>query len=55
MCCRFFPAVVYLASSKIAIAALGNLAFALALCTYKVVIKVRIFYDFFPIKFPCKM
>ena len=39
--CRFFPAVVYLASSKFSIAVLGNLGFALALTTYKIITTVR--------------
>ena len=38
--CRFFPSVVYLATSKIAVATLGNLAFALALLVYHAVVKV---------------
>lgn len=32
---------MYLASSKVAVAAIGNLAFAVALCTHQLVIKVR--------------
>ena len=39
--CRFFPSVVYLATSKVAVAVLGNLAFALALLTYHGIVKVR--------------
>ena len=39
--CRFFSAVFYLSSNKIAIAVLGNLAFALALCLYHLVTKAR--------------
>lgn len=38
--CRFFPAVYYLTTSKIAIAVLGNLAFALALTLYNLTTKV---------------
>ena len=32
--------MLHLSQSKIAIAILGNLSFALALCTYKIMIKV---------------
>lgn len=32
--CRFFPAMHYLSTSKIAIAVTGNFAFAMALCLY---------------------
>ena len=38
--CRFFPSVYYMASSKVAIATFGNLAFALALCLYRLVTQV---------------
>ena len=38
--CRFFPSVHYLASSKVAIATFGNLAFATALCLYHLVTRV---------------
>lgn len=38
---RFFPAMVYLSSSKFSIAVLGNLGFALALSVYKVITLVR--------------
>lgn len=34
--------MLHLSQSKIAIAILGNLSFALALCTYKIMIKVRL-------------
>ena len=37
---RFFPSVVYLATSKVAVATLGNLAFALALLVYHGIVKV---------------
>jgi hypothetical protein len=37
---RFFPATVYLSTSKLAVAAVGNLSFAVALCMYNVIIKV---------------
>ena len=40
-CCRFFPALQYLSTSKIAIAVAGNFAFAMALCLYQVMVKVR--------------
>ncbi|PNH01928.1 E3 ubiquitin-protein ligase, partial [Tetrabaena socialis] len=36
----FYRSTIYLASSKIAVAAMGNLAFALALCAHQVVIKL---------------
>lgn len=36
----FYPATLYLSTSKVAVAAMGNLAFALALCTHKLVMKV---------------
>jgi hypothetical protein len=39
--CRFFPSVYYLSTSKIAIAVLGNFAFAAALCLYFLLTKVR--------------
>lgn len=39
-CCRFFPSMVYLSTSKIAIAALSNFAFAMMLCVYNWVTKV---------------
>ena len=39
--CRFFPSVYYMASSKVAIATFGNLAFAMALCLYRLVTRVR--------------
>ena len=39
--CRFFPSVYYLSTSKIAIAVLGNFAFAAALCFYFLLTKVR--------------
>ena len=38
--CRFFPSVYYLSTSKIAIAVLGNFAFAAALCLYFLLTKV---------------
>ena len=38
--CRFFPSVHYLSTSKMAIAVIGNLAFALALCMYHLITKV---------------
>jgi hypothetical protein len=38
--CRFFPAAMYLSTSKLAVAAVGNLSFAVALCMYNLVIKV---------------
>lgn len=37
---RFFPAVFYLSTSKVAIAVLGNLAFAMALTLYNLTTKV---------------
>ena len=37
---RFFPSVYYLSTSKVAIAVLGNFAFAVALCTYFLLTKV---------------
>ena len=39
--CRFFPTAVYLSTSKLAVAAVGNLSFAMALCMYNLVIKVN--------------
>lgn len=39
--CRFFPTAVYLSTSKLAVAAVGNLSFAMALCMYNLVIKVH--------------
>ena len=39
-CRRFFPSVYYLSTSKVAIAVLGNFAFAVALCTYFLLTKV---------------
>lgn len=38
---RFFPSMVYLSSSKFSLAVLGNLGFATALATYKVLLRVR--------------
>lgn len=38
--CRFFPSVYYLSTSKVAIAVLGNMAFALALTLYNLTTKV---------------
>lgn len=38
--CRFFPSVYYLSTSKIAIAVLGNFAFAATLCVYFLLTKV---------------
>lgn len=38
--CRFFPSVFYLSTSKVAIAVLGNMAFALALTLYNLTTKV---------------
>jgi hypothetical protein len=40
--CRFFPTTVYLSTSKLAVAAVGNLSFAMALCMYNLVIKVGV-------------
>lgn len=40
LACRFFPTAVYLSTSKLAVAAVGNLSFAMALCMYNLVIKV---------------
>lgn len=37
---HFFPAALYLSTSKLAVAAVGNLGFAGALCAYSLVIKV---------------
>ncbi|WIA09744.1 hypothetical protein OEZ85_009123 [Tetradesmus obliquus] len=37
---QFFPAAMYLSTSKLAVAAVGNLSFAVALCMYNLVIKV---------------
>ncbi|KAL4443990.1 hypothetical protein ABPG75_011727 [Micractinium tetrahymenae] len=37
---QFFPAMVYLSSSKISLAVLGNMGFALALATYKLLLRV---------------
>lgn len=37
----FFPATLYLSTSKLAVAVVGNLSFASALCMYNLVIKVR--------------
>eukprot|EP00775_Hariotina_reticulata_P002990 gene2990-3273_t len=37
---QFFPATVYLSTSKLAVATVGNLSFAMALCMYNLVIKV---------------
>jgi len=36
----FFPATMYLSTSKLAVAAVGNLSFATALCVYNLVLKV---------------
>ncbi len=36
----FYPATLQLSTSKLAIAALGNLAFAMALVAYRITIKV---------------
>ena len=36
----FFPATLYLSTSKLAVAVVGNLSFATALCLYNLVIKV---------------
>ena len=38
---RFFPALYYLSTSKIAIAVTGNFAFAMALCLYHLLTKAR--------------
>lgn len=38
---HFFPAALYLSTSKLAVAVVGNLGFAAALCMYNLVIKVR--------------
>lgn len=38
-CPRFFPSMVYLSSSKFSLAVLGNLGFAMALATYKIVLR----------------
>ncbi|KAI7844771.1 hypothetical protein COHA_001652 [Chlorella ohadii] len=37
---QFFPSMVYLSSSKFSLAVLGNLGFALALATYKIVLRI---------------
>ncbi|KAL4430055.1 hypothetical protein ABPG77_004425 [Micractinium sp. CCAP 211/92] len=37
---QFFPSMVYLSSSKISLAVLGNMGFALALATYKLLLRV---------------
>mmetsp|Transcript_27323 Transcript_27323/g.59737 ORF Transcript_27323/g.59737 Transcript_27323/m.59737 type:complete len:775 (+) Transcript_27323:147-2471(+) len=37
---HFYPATVYLSTSKIAVATIGNLAFATALCLHRAVIKI---------------
>ncbi|CAL5228388.1 g11511 [Coccomyxa viridis] len=37
---QFFPSVYYLSTSKVAIAVLGNFAFAVALCTYFLMTKI---------------
>lgn len=37
---HFFPATLYLSTSKLAVAVVGNLSFATALCMYNLVIKV---------------
>ncbi|KIY93388.1 E3 ubiquitin-protein ligase synoviolin [Monoraphidium neglectum] len=37
---HFFPATLYLSTSKLAVAVVGNLSFATALCLYNLVIKV---------------
>lgn len=39
---RFFPALQYLSTSKIAIAVAGNFAFAMALCVYQATVKASI-------------
>lgn len=41
VCCSYFPAMFYVASSKVNVAVLGNLAFALTLTAYKFALKVR--------------
>lgn len=38
---QFFPATVALSTSKLAVATVGNLSFAMALCMYNLVIKVN--------------
>ncbi|EFN56550.1 hypothetical protein CHLNCDRAFT_144201 [Chlorella variabilis] len=37
---QFFPSMVYLSSSKFSLAVLGNMAFAVALGTYKLLLRV---------------
>jgi hypothetical protein len=37
---RFYPSMQYLTSSKLSIAVMGNLGFAMALCLYRVLTKV---------------
>ena len=41
MPCSFFPATLYLSTSKVAVAALGNLAFVTALLLHRAIIKVQ--------------
>jgi hypothetical protein len=40
--CRFFPAVVHLTNSKLCMAIIGNLGFAVAFGTYKALTWVRV-------------
>jgi hypothetical protein len=40
--CSYFPAMYYLASSKLNVALLGNLAFVITLSMYKLALKVRL-------------
>lgn len=38
---RFFPAVFYMATSKLSMAVMGNMSFAMALLVYRIIVKVR--------------
>lgn len=38
---RFFPAVFYMATSKLSMAVMGNMSFAMALLFYRLIVKVR--------------
>lgn len=38
--CRFFPAVFYMATSKLSMAVMGNMSFALTLLVYRIIVKV---------------
>lgn len=41
---RFYPSMQYLTSSKLAIAVMGNMGFALSLCMYRLLTKVSLMF-----------